>query len=231
MRDGMLINPSNHLHSRWLYKKSVMKKILGIIVGGYVGLLFPVAISIILLEKLHHLLLPLNHWIESTFHISRLVGVFNVLLISVLILLLLGYLCGLLIRSEFVKKQMKKYEEGVLARIPVYNLIKSVLYTESGISSDDNFRPALLEEGDLYSLCYVTNESEHFYAVYVSEGGLSGGNIQLVPKDKVKILNIGLPEFTRLVKQYGVNSAQLAERIYTETSSVTGPSSDQAKSK
>lgn len=201
-----------------------MKKILNIIIGGYVGLLFPAVVSIILLQKLHHLLLPLNHWIESTFHISHLFGVFNVMVISILLLLLLGYLCGLLIRSEFVKKHIKLYEEKVLSRIPIYNLIKSVLYTESGISSDNNFRPALLKEEDILTLCYITNESEHYYTLYVSEGGLSGGNIQIVPKDKVKILNISLPEFTRLIKQYGVDSAHLAEQTdnnHTQDSNIS----------
>ncbi len=190
-----------------------MKKILNIVVGGYIGLIFPAVVSVILIEKLHHLMLPLNHWIEATFHISRMAGVFNVMVISVMLLLLLGYLCGLLIRSAFVKKQIKRYEEKVLSRIPIYNLVKSVLYTESGASSDNNFRPALLVEDEIYSLCYITNESEHFYTVYVSEGGLSGGNIQIVPKEKVKILQISLPEFTRLVKQYGVDSARLAEQV------------------
>ncbi len=206
-----------------ILEKGVMKKILNSIVSGYVGLLFPLVVSIILLEKLHHLLLPLNHWIESTFHISRWLGVFNVMVISVLLLLLLGYLCGLLIRSTFVKKHIRLYEEKVLSRIPIYNLIKSVLYTESGMSSDNNFRPALLVEEDMYSLCYVTNESEHFYTVYVSEGGLSGGNIQIVPKGKVKILTISLPEFTRLVKQYGVDSARLAEQISPSDFSSSAP--------
>lgn len=201
-----------------------MKKILNIIISGYVGLLFPAIVSIILLEKLHHLLLPLNHWIESTFHIARFFGVFNVLLISILLLLLLGYLSGLLIRSAFIKRQIIKYEEKILSRIPVYNLIKSVLYTESGVSSDNNFRPALLMEEDMFSLCYITNESEHYYTVYVSEGGLSGGNIQIVPKNKVKILNISLPEFTRLVKQYGVNSAYLAEQVNKDTIQTDGNS-------
>lgn len=188
-----------------------MKKVFGIIFSGYLSLLFPLIVSIILLEKLHHLLFPVTQWIEGHLHVSRLLGVLGVILISVLLMLLLGYLCGLLIRSAYLKRQIEKYEDKFLSRIPMYNLVKSVLYTESDIGSEKKFRPALLREDEAFSLCYVTSESENYYTVYVSEGGLSGGELQIVPKHRVKILTISLPEFTRLVKQYGINSALLAE--------------------
>ncbi len=188
-----------------------MKKILNTILNGYLGLLFPLIMTIILLQKLHHLIYPLVLTIENKLHISRALGALGIIFISAFIMIILGYFAGLLIKSPFIKKEVGKFEETVLSKIPMYNLIKSLFGTEIGIKGKDNFRPALLADEQSFSLCYVTSESDEYYTVYVSEGGLSGGELKIVPKNRVRLLDIGLNEFTRLIKQYGVNSAQYAE--------------------
>ncbi len=190
-----------------------MKKFFLTVVNGYLGLLFPLIVSIILLEKFHKMIYPAVLFIENKLHITRMVGVLGVVLISAALMILLGYLCGLLIKSSFVKKSINKLEDNVLSKIPMYNLVKQIFSTEVGIKNGNNFLPALLIDGNSYSLCYVTNESQSFYTVYVSEGGLSGGEIRIVPKNTIKLLNIGLAEFTRLIKQYGINSAYIVEKL------------------
>ncbi len=190
-----------------------MKKIVNVIVNGYLGLLFPLIVSIILLEKLHHLLLPVTHWVESQLHISRLLGVLNVLVISILLMLLLGYLCGCLLGSAFVKRQVEKYERNVLSKIPVYNLIKSVVSSQVGTASKANFRPALLLDEEGFALCYVTSESERFYGLCLIGGGLNGGDVKIVRKEKIRLLDVSVAEFSRLIKQYGIDSAELAEKL------------------
>ncbi len=192
-----------------------MKKFLTTIFNGYLSLLFPLIVTIILLEKLHHLIRPVVDRIGEHLHITRILGVLGVILISVMIMILLGYLAGLLVKSTFVKNKITKFETAVLDKIPAYNLFKSIFGTEVGIKGSDNFLPALLSDGDSqgFSFCYVTNESPDFYTVYVCEGGLSGGELRIVPKKAVKLLDITLTEFTRLVKQYGVGSSHITKLI------------------
>ncbi len=190
-----------------------MKKIINTIINGYMGLLFPLIMTIILLEKLHHLIYPLVETIENKLHISRILGVLGIILISAVVMILLGYLSGLLIKSSFVKKEVEKFEDKILGKIPLYNLLKSLFGTGVGSKDSNVFRPALLMDEKSFSLCYVTSESANFYTLYISEGGLSGGELRIVPKNIVRLLDINLAEFTRLVKQYGVNSAQYAEQF------------------
>ncbi len=199
------------------FHKNDMKKLISKVCNGYLGLLFPLIVSIILLEKLHHLLLPLTHWVESQLHITRLVGVLGILLISIVLMLLLGYLAGWLLSSSFVKRQVERYENGILSKIPVYNLLKSLLGSQTGIRSEDNFRPGLLQEEEALTFCFVTSESEHYYTICLANGGLNGGDVRIVSKEKVNLLDMSLPEFTRLVKQFGINSAMLAERSLKKT--------------
>ncbi len=193
-----------------------MKRIFNTIINGYMGLLFPLIMTIILLEKLHHLISPLVMGIESKLHISRMLGVVGVILISALIMLLLGFLCGLLIKSSWVKKQIKKYEENVLEKIPIYNLLKS-LFGSGTQKNKNDFRPALLSDGTSFSLCYVTGECNDFYTVFICDGGLGGGELRLVPNKDVRLLDMHLSEFTRLIKQYGVGSANYAEILSKAT--------------
>ncbi len=188
-----------------------MKKIVSIIINGYMGLLFPLIMTIILLEKLHHFISPLVIGIENKLHISKITGMFSLIIISTIIMVLLGYLAGIIIKSPFIKKQIESFEVKILSKIPIYNLIKSLLGTEIGIKGKGSFRPALLQDGSSFSLCYVTSESDSFYTVFISEGGLSGGELRIVPKNNIRFLKVGLNEFTRIIKQYGVNSAQYAE--------------------
>ncbi len=193
-----------------------MKKLFNKICNGYLGLLFPLIVSFILLEKLHNLLLPVTHWVESQLHITRLLGVMGVFVISIFLMLLLGYLCGLLLGSPYVKRQMEKYESSVLSKIPMYNLIKTVFGSQTGVESQSHFHPALLYNDDGFSLCYVTSETEQHYAVCLVRGGLNGGEVKIVLKEKVRLLNISLPEFSRLIKQYGINAAVLVEKRFSK---------------
>ncbi len=194
-----------------------MKSFFGTIINGYLLLLFPLVMTIFLLEKLHHILLPLVQFIEKNLHVSRILGVFGVIIISAVLMLLLGYLCGILVKSPFIRKEIGKFEEMVLLKIPIYNLLKSVFDSGIGTRQSEKFLPALLSDGDQsYSLCYVTNQSGNFYTVYVCEGGLNGGELRIVPQKFIKVLDMKLVDFTRLVKQYGVNSACLVEQLHLQ---------------
>ncbi len=188
-----------------------MKNIFVLVVNGFLGIVFPLVMTIILLEKLHHLLYPLIRVIEDKLHISRFIGVMNVIIISAVVMLILGYLCGLLLKSGWIKKGINRFEANVLDKIPVYSIVKSLFGTEVGIKDENNFRPAALYDGESYSLCYVTNESDSFYTVFVCEGGLGGGELQIVTKEKVTLLDLSLTEFTRMVKKYGMGSAHYIE--------------------
>ncbi len=191
-----------------------MKKFISTIINGYIGLMFPLIVTVILLQKLHHLIYPLVLNIEEKLHISRFLGVISIVVISAVLMIFIGYLAGLLIKTPFVKKLVEKFENEILSKIPIYNLLKSLIDTEIGAKGNNKFLPALLKDGDSFSLCYVTSESEDYFSVFISEGGLSGGELRIVPKDTVRLLNVGLNEFTRIIKQYGVNSAQYAETFF-----------------
>ncbi len=188
-----------------------MKKILNTVINGYMGILFPLIMTVILLEKLHHMISPLVQRIEDKVQITRTLGVVGIIVISAVIMILLGLICGLIVKSPYVKKQIEKFEDKVLSKIPIYTLLKSIFNSELGIKGKEHFRPALLQDGDSFSLCYVTSESQDYYTIFMTDGGLGGGELRIVPKNAVRILKVGLNEFTRIIKQYGVNSAQYAE--------------------
>lgn len=188
-----------------------MKKFINIVLNGYIGLLFPLVICIILIEKLLHLISPLISFIEDKLHVTHILGVIGIILISALLLILLGYLAGILFKSRAVKKKIETLENKFLEKIPLYNILKTVLDKEINPEKSNSFKPALIKEKDFFLLGFVTSESENYYTVNICEGGAISGRIEIVPKDVVRFLDISFIDFMKKIKQYGINSAQFAE--------------------
>lgn len=189
-----------------------MKKSWDFIVDGYVRLLLPLLICIIFIEKLLHILNPLIHQIKDKLHVTKWVGVLDVFLVSIVVLLVLGLLCGLLLKLKFVQKIIKGLENSVLRKIPLYNELKSLL-TKNNVSISENYLPALIQDDDGFSLGYVTDQSAHFYTVVICDTSLHGGELKVLRKDLVKLLDISFYEFAKSIRSYGAKAAHFAEKV------------------
>jgi uncharacterized membrane protein len=188
-----------------------MKKFINLVLDGYLKLLFPLLVCIILLGKLLQILNPVVHFLKDKLHITKLVGFLDVFLISLVLLLLIGLLAGLLIKSNFIQQKTKWLEDTLLRKLPFYNELKSMLHRDSNDADENNYRPALVKEGDSFSLGYVTGKSKGFYTVIICDTNLQGGELRIVPKELVKLLDISFFEFSRRIRQYGANIADFAE--------------------
>ncbi len=188
-----------------------MKKLIDLIFDGYVKVLFPIVVCIFLLEKLLKIIHPVTIFVREKLHTSRILGVLDAFLISTLILIILGLLAGLLVKSQFVRSKTKWFEDTLLRKIPFYNELKSLLHRDTNEADENNYHPALVKDGDFYLLGYVTGKSERFYTVVICDTNLQGGELRVVSKDLVKLLNISFFEFSRRIRQYGANVAYFAE--------------------
>ncbi len=191
-----------------------MKKLFNFILDGYVRLLFPLVVCFMVIEKVLHVLNPLIHQIKDKLHIQRLVGVFDIFLISLVVLLLVGLLAGLLLKSAYVSKKIKAIESSILRKIPVYNELKSLFDKNQTKKPDpDNYLPALLKEEERYALGYITDQSENYYTIVICDTSIHGGELRVVPKESVKLLDISYFDFSQRIKMYGSNLAHFAEEL------------------
>ncbi len=197
-----------------------MKAIIPLLLKGYAGLLLPLLVVFILLEKLAHLLHPVVQALESKLHLKSLFGVAAISIISIILMLILGVVAGWIIKAPFVRRWVEKLENNFLRRIPMYNLLKSVAVEETGESSSQKWQPALLHNEGVFSLCKIIDESEHFYTIIQGAVTLhSAGEVKVVPKNIVVKLNISILELDKYEKVHGRNYAALvekyAEKFYT----------------
>ncbi len=190
-----------------------MKNLWNFILDGYIRLLTPILIGVIVIEKLLHLLSPLIHQIREHLHVNRWVGSLDAFLVSVIVLLLLGLLSGLLLKSKFIVQKTKSIESGILRKIPMYNELKSLLGERTKQQETENYLPALLNDGSYYALGYITDQSDNFYTIVICDTSLHGGELRIVPKDSVKLLDISFFEFARRIRSYGTNAAHFAEEL------------------
>ncbi len=188
-----------------------MKKLLDLLFDGYVKLLFPFVVCILLIGKILQILNPVIHFTKEKLHVSAWLGFLDVFVVSAVLLLVLGLLAGLLVKSKFVQHKTKWIEDTLLRKLPFYNELKSMLHRDTNDTDENNYHPALVRDGDFYSLGYVTGKSEKFYTVIICDTNLQGGELRIVPKDLVRLLNISFFEFSRRIRQYGANVADFAE--------------------
>ncbi len=193
-----------------------MKSLIQLLFKGYAGMLLPLLVVFILLEKLAHLLRPAVHTLESKLQLKSLLGVAAVSVISIALMLAMGVVAGLIMKSPLVRRWMEGFENVFLRRIPIYNLLKTMALEQTGEASSQAWQPALLHNEGVYSLCKIIDESERFYTVLQGAVTLHAtGEVKVVPKNLVVKLSMSMLEFDKYEKVHAKNYATLVEKYAT----------------
>jgi uncharacterized membrane protein len=135
-------------------------------------------------------------------------------LIAALLLTLTAFVCGLLARSNVLKKLGALFEKNVLHTLPMYTMLKtlSAAYLDAGSNA---FAPALLDSED--------GSSEPCYIVELLDEGLAtvllpwsptsfAGSVKIVRLSTVRRLNCSLDEYSRSLSLMGVGIASCISR-------------------
>lgn len=190
-----------------------MKKLISTITSGFVGFWIPVLILIILLGKMfniiHHIVRPL----EAHLPPLKFLGMTSVVIVAIIVMLILCYLGGLLLKLNWVQEKMQGVERSILNRIPGYSTFKVMLDKESEIQKDLSWNAVLVVEDDQhYLLGYTSYSSEHYYMIHkITTISMADTELMIVPKNKVIMLNITSQEFIQHVKHVK-NTAELVEK-------------------
>lgn len=190
-----------------------MKKLISTITSGFVGFWIPVLILIILVGKMfniiHHTIRPFEDHLPSL----KVLGMTSVVIVAIIVMLLLCYLGGLLLKLDWVQEKIQGIERSILNRIPGYSTFKVMLDKESEIQKDLTWNAVLVVEDEgHYLLGYTSYSSEHYYMIHkVTTISLADTELMIVPKNKVIMLNITSQEFIQHVKHVK-NTAELVEK-------------------
>jgi uncharacterized membrane protein len=162
------------------------------VVGTVIGVMAPVA----------HLL-PQGRW----FGIAALeLAAIGLALIGLLAL-------GAFARSAPGQRFVATLESVVLGKFPGYLMMKSLAADFGGAQSDDGLQPAVVAFDDNTVLGYIVEDAGPAgpLTVFVPSAPSAGsGSVVMVPRDRVRLLDVPSGAVRRTMKQRGVGLQELA---------------------
>jgi uncharacterized membrane protein len=187
--------------------KSFLSFIKTTITGGVLFLL-PVVLLIIIFGKALNILRKLSAPISEKLP-TIIFGLDGSNLVAIALLILICFLSGLLFRSKFVRKWIKKLEDDVLIHLPGYVLIKSITAGAMGEKSDDDMLPVLIRDDETWNLAFLVEKGEKFSTVFIPDAPRhDAGEVKIIPTNRIEKLDISVNKFTQSIKTYGKGSSK-----------------------
>ena len=136
-------------------------------------------------------------------------GVHFPMIFAVLIVIALSFLIGLAMTSDWGRRCGGWIERALLFRILGYAAVRAIVGGLANVHHEGAVRPGLLSlSGD--AECFVVVTEDHGDGrLTVSIPGSpnpSGGIVQIVPKDKVRVLNVRITDIASALQQWGVGA-------------------------
>ncbi len=133
-------------------------------------------------------------------------------LVALVLLVLISFILGLMMLSDIGRRFGNWLERIMLGKVPGYNAIKSLTTGFTGSQENSSFRPALLKSAD--------GEKEFVYIIEEQDDGdltvmvpwsptPFAGSIRIVPRDRVKSLDVSMAKLTEALSQWGVGSKKI----------------------
>jgi uncharacterized membrane protein len=127
-------------------------------------------------------------------------------LLAIVLIVLVSFIIGLLIRSDWLSRIGKAFERQVLLKLPMYEMLKSISasLTESDTSS---FRPALIRNSDGGGdPCYIIERHSNDLATVLLPWSPASfaGSVKVVNVDSLMALDCTLDAFSRSLALMGV---------------------------
>ena len=192
-----------------------MGKVLDFIkvtVSGGLLMLLPLVICIWALAKIINFLRKVVEPIAHHFPI-QVAGLGKETILALLILLVLSFLAGIFMHSPAAKQVKKILEENVLVFIPGYTYIKALTTDRLSAGEQSTWRPATILVDDNEVLCFITDESEHYYSLFLpSAPEPTSGTVCVRRKNNVRLLPCTVSEAIRMLKTFGAGAGNVLEK-------------------
>jgi uncharacterized membrane protein len=173
-------------------------------VAGFFFLL-PVIVVVIVLAKAWGTLSSAGREVAEVLGVHSVIGVAGTTMFTVLLIVVICYGCGLLVRFSFMAALNRTVETGLSTYLPVYNSYKAM--AEKKLRTVDiPYASALLHKDGLWQPAYVVeHDQEENYVVFLPDAPeTSRGHLVLARGEQVKMLpSVRSAEFDESLKKLG----------------------------
>ncbi len=136
-------------------------------------------------------------------------------LIAVLLLLLVCFLTGLIMRTALGRRGADAIESHLLKRIPGYTFLRGLTHRFAGDKEEESFAVCLAAIGDtLVPALLVEEHPGEQCTVFVPSAPTPGvGVIYIIPRERVHVVDVALTHALGCVTRWGVGSGDLIEAM------------------
>ena len=184
------------------------------VIGGLV-VVIPLSLIIIIFGDLFVNLVAIAQPVAKYLPFNELLNTIIVAVLAIVSILIICFTTGLIVRTSWGVSGKNWFERTVLNRIPMYTMLKNLTHRFVGEESTQ-FAPAeidLFESGCTVLGVIVENLPDERIAVFVPiTPAATVGQIYLVPKERVKQLNVSLGEIINSVSEWGIGTRKLYEK-------------------
>jgi uncharacterized membrane protein len=180
-------------------------------IGGLLFLL-PVAVIGAVLGYVHEIVETVYEMVKGVIPLETKFGFFLLFLISILIVLLLCFFCGLITKRTFARKFSQKIEKQVMMVYPKYAIYKDIL--AGNIGGDENvpsLTPVSVRFNEFTRLAFESDRLPDGRVVVYLPGSPDPwiGTVVLVNADQVEPLNIPFHDAVGIFERLGRDAARL----------------------
>jgi uncharacterized membrane protein len=182
--------------------KSIATFLRATINGGILFLL-PVVLVIMMLGKAHQIMVKISGPLANLLP-DRLLGLDGSMILAVILLVIICFFAGLLIRSKRVKQQMGRLEDTLFVYIPGYLLLKSIAADTVGESEATALKPVVVKDGDAWKIGFLVEERAGLSTVFIADAPRhDAGEVLIFPSALVKRINVPNNKVIQSLKNYG----------------------------
>jgi len=180
--------------------------------GGFLVLL-PLLLLYLALGEVIHAVIALATPIADLVLPAELLEALHFPAIFALVLILsASFLLGLLARARLAKRLGRAVEERVLGALPLYRVLKNFSTQFANLNAGSNFHPAVVdtEEHEL-SLAFLIEDHGDGKATVMFPLAPTPmvGTLRIVHRHQVRLLDVSLGDFTRVISHWGVGMREL----------------------
>ncbi len=194
--------------------KTIGKFIKATIIGGLIFLV-PLVALIIILTKAFEIMLKVAQPLNDMIPMDKIGSVAIADIIVIMLILLICFIAGLLASRDFFKKIRHDAEQKILLKIPGYAFVKGITNSmKSSEEASEHFLPVLVRFDDCEQLGYeIERVVSGKVVVYLpgSPNPWSGVTIYM-DADRIKSIDISVPESLTIIKQLGFQSSRLFDK-------------------
>jgi uncharacterized membrane protein len=189
-----------------------MKEFLKNTIVGGVVFLVPVALLLAALGHAMGFAAKLTQPVSSGLHLDqtgKIAGIGIVTILAVLLLIFVSFVAGLVARTKIGTHISDWFESSFLNSLPMYQTFKSMAQgLEQVEGADSQLKPVLVSIEGGWQIGYLLEPLEKgWIAVFLPQAPTPmAGNIKYFPADRVRLLNIPMPQLIEIVKNLGVGS-------------------------